>query len=173
MNDLRDYGEPRTLRAEPCRVRTLVDEAALSCETLAHERGVHIAVEMEDDALVLPLHAFRIQQVFRNLIENAVFHAPSSTEVRVSCRATQLSGQTWAAFTFEDSGPGFDAEALARAFEPFFTRRKGGTGLGLSIVRRIVEEHAGSVAVANRAQGGAIVTMRLPIPRALPEKTHG
>ncbi len=173
MNDLRDYGEPRTLRAELCRVRTLVGEAALSCETLARERRVAIAIAMEDEALVLPLHAFRIQQVFRNLIENALFHAPPATEVVLSCRASQLSGQSWAVFTVEDRGPGFDPEALTRAFEPFFTRRRGGTGLGLSIVRRIAEEHAGAVTVANRASGGAVVTMRLPIPRAMPEKVNG
>ena len=51
-----------------------------------------------------------------------------------------------------------------RGFEPFFTRRKGGTGLGLSIVKRVVEEHGGSAEAANRPEGGARVSVRLPAP---------
>jgi len=54
---------------------------------------------------------------------------------------------------------------LARAFEPFFTRRKGGTGLGLSIVKRVVEEHGGTVWVENGSGGGARAVVRLPAPR--------
>lgn len=173
MNDLRDYGEPRTLRAEPCRVRPLIEDAAHSCDEAARAGGVEVILDFADPALILPLHAFRIRQVFRNLIENAVFHAPPSTRVRLTSRSERAGDQAWAVFTVEDQGAGFDAEALTRAFEPFFTRRRGGTGLGLSIVLRIIEEHAGTVTLANREAGGAVVTVRLPIPRALPEAQHG
>ena len=47
-------------------------------------------------------------------------------------------------------------------FEPFFTRRQGGTGMGLAIVQRIVEAHGGTLAAANRPQGGAVFTVYLP-----------
>lgn len=168
MNDLRDYGEPRTLRAEPCRVRTLVDEAARSCDGLARDRGAQMRIRFDDDCMVLPLHAIRMHQVFRNLIENALLHAPPGTNVVVTSRAEQVGNQRWAVVTVEDRGPGFDQEALARAFEPFFTRRQGGTGLGLSIVRRVVEEHGGTVDAANGSDGGAVLTVRLPMPGLIP-----
>jgi signal transduction histidine kinase len=48
-------------------------------------------------------------------------------------------------------------------FTPFFTRRRGGTGLGLSIVQRIVEKHGGKVEVANAPEGGALVSVELPL----------
>ncbi len=176
MNDLRDYGEPRTLRTEPCRVRPLLEEAARSCDALAGERGCRVSIGLADDDLVLPLHAVRMHQVFRNLLENALFHSPAGAEVKVTNRRVERAGGAWEVFAVEDAGSGFDPEVLARAFEPFFTRRPGGTGLGLSIVRRVVEEHGGSVDVANRPDGGAVVELYLPLPgppRALSEGRDG
>lgn len=164
VNDLRDYGEPRTLNPEPHLVRGLVENAVRACEKLAADRGCAVAVELEEPALVLPLNARRMHQVFRNLLENALLHSPERATVRVAARKTFSDGFYWWTFDVEDSGAGFDAETLSRSFEPFFTRRKGGTGLGLSIVRRVVEEHGGSVEAANRPEGGARVSVRLPAP---------
>ena len=176
MNDLRDYGEPRTLNPEPCNVRALLDGAWRSCGTAAGSATRPVRVDLEDPALVLPLNARRMHQVFRNLLENALQHAPEGGAVAVTARRTRAAGHDWWSFTVDDDGPGFEAEALARAFEPFFTRRKGGTGLGLSIVKRVVEEHGGTVEASNRAEGGARVVVRLPAPRhrmELPEAAGG
>lgn len=165
MNDLRDYGEPRTLNPEPCRVRNLLEDAVRSCEALRVQKGCTVRQALEDEALVLPLNARRMHQVFRNLIENALHHSPERGTVSVRGRHLRDEGHDWWTFTVEDEGSGFDPETLARAFEPFFTRRRGGTGLGLSIVKRVVEEHGGSVDVQNGPDGGARVTLRLPAPR--------
>lgn len=165
MNDLRDYGEPRTLNPEPCMVRSLVEEAARACEAQAAAKGCRLQLDLEDDRLVLPLNARRIHQVFRNLLENAVQHAPAGSTVAVTGRCAQAEGHVWWTFTVADQGPGFEPDVLARAFEPFFTRRKGGTGLGLSIVKRVVEEHGGEVEAGNRPEGGARLQVRLPAPR--------
>jgi len=165
MNDLRDYGEPRTLNPEPCRVRSLLEDAVRSCEALRVEKECTVRQALEDEALVLPLNARRMHQVFRNLIENALHHSPKDGTVSVRGRHLRDEGHDWWTFTVEDEGSGFEPESLARAFEPFFTRRKGGTGLGLSIVKRVVEEHGGSVEVQNGSECGARVTLRLPAPR--------
>ena len=175
MNDLRDYGEPRTLNPEPCNVRALLEGAWRSCGTTAAEPA-RVVVDLEDPDLVLPLNARRMHQVFRNLLENALQHAPGGNAVAVTARRTRAAGHDWWSFSVDDDGPGFEGEALARAFEPFFTRREGGTGLGLSIVKRVVEEHGGTVEASNRPEGGARVVVRLPAPRQrmeLPEAARG
>jgi PAS domain S-box-containing protein len=168
MNDLRDYGEPRTLNLEPCRVRSLLESAVRSCDALAASTSCRLRLQLEDDLLVLPLNERRMHQVFRNLLENALQHAPHGSTVNVEARRLVASGHDWWTIAVSDAGSGFDAEALSRAFEPFFTRRDGGTGLGLSIVKRVVEEHGGLVEAANRPAGGACITVRLPVPRKRP-----
>jgi PAS domain S-box-containing protein len=165
MNDLRDYGEPRTLNPEPCRVLPLLEDAVRSCDVIREAHGTRVRLALEDEALVLPLNARRMHQVFRNLIENALHHSTEGKTVSVRGWHLRDEGHDWWTFAVEDEGSGFEPESLARAFEPFFTRRRGGTGLGLSIVKRVVEEHGGIVWVENRSGGGARAVVRLPAPR--------
>ena len=65
-----------------------------------------------------------------------------------------------------DSGPGIPAEALTRLFEPFFSTREGGLGLGLSLCETLAQGMNGSLTAANRPEGGAVFTLRLPLKDA-------
>ena len=116
----------------------------------------------------LVLDRKRMIQVFQNLLANAIQHSPGGG--RVVFRAEPAAGDpAGLLFVVEDAGPGFPPDALDHIFEPFFTRRRGGTGLGLSIVQRIVDQHQGEIVAANRPEGGAVVTVRLPLkPSPLP-----
>ena len=63
-----------------------------------------------------------------------------------------------------DTGAGMDADALARAFEPYFSTKASGTGLGLPIAKRNVELNGGTIAISSERDRGTTVEMRLPIP---------
>jgi signal transduction histidine kinase len=67
----------------------------------------------------------------------------------------------------EDNGPGIPADILPKVFEPLFSTKSFGTGLGLPTVKRIMEQHGGSIAIASTVQSGTRVTLRLPLASAL------
>lgn len=163
MADLLDFGRaPPPNRTIESLARSLA-EAIRDCGPAATAAGVGVRDEVSDDALVEMSHD-RMLQVHVNLIENALQHAPQGSEVVVTTRATtDAAGRHWIEYQVMDSGPGFAPEDLPHVFDPFFTRRRKGTGLGLAIVRRIVDEHHGSIEPGNRPQGGAVVTVRLPV----------
>jgi signal transduction histidine kinase len=101
----------------------------------------------------------RLTQVLLNVLINAAQAMPRGGVVRVELAREGAS----AAVRVSDSGPGFDERALRGAFEPFFTTKAQGSGLGLAMAKRIMEAHGGTIAIANRPEGGAVVTLRLPL----------
>ena len=62
-----------------------------------------------------------------------------------------------------DNGPGIPDKMIENLFEPYTTTKTKGGGLGLAVVKRIVEEHSGSVFAENRHEGGACIVVRLPV----------
>ena len=102
-----------------------------------------------------------LRRCLGNLIDNAVKygHQAQVTVDRVNGAAR---------IRVRDSGPGIPQAELARVFDPFYrvetsrSRESGGTGLGLTIARNIAEQHGGSIALANHAEGGLEVTLMLP-----------
>jgi len=165
MQDLLDYGRPPKLRLSPDRVGAVVGRAVESCRQQALQADVSIAVAVPEGLPPVLLDSSRLQQVFENLVANALHHSPRGTTVTVSAEA--LAGPPIGlACRIEDQGPGVAGEDLMRVFEPFFSRRKGGTGMGLAIAQRLVEAHGGSLTAANGSKGGAVFTVLLPAATA-------
>jgi nitrogen fixation/metabolism regulation signal transduction histidine kinase len=102
-----------------------------------------------------------------NLIENALHAMPGEGTLTV---AAARDGQA-VRIRVGDTGAGMDREALARAFEPYFSTKAGGTGLGLPIARRNVELNGGTIAIASERDRGTSVTITLPLHGGAPEGT--
>ena len=109
----------------------------------------------------LSLDAGGLQDALLNLILNAT-HAMAAKGGLIRICARNLR-DTWLEIRVEDEGPGFSAEALDHALDPFFTTKGGeGSGLGLSMVFDHITLAGGSLRLLNKAEGGAVVSLRLP-----------
>jgi len=107
--------------------------------------------------------AFRLGEVFANLIQNALHAAPESGSVEV---VAEPAGEERVRVLVRNTGAGIPAELRERIFQPFFTTKARGTGLGLAIVRQIVEAHHGSIHV--RSDGTSETTFVVELPTATP-----
>jgi PAS domain S-box-containing protein len=165
MQDLLEYGKPQRLDVSRGAIAPVVRRAVAACTALAESSGVWIRDELADNLPPIPMDQSRIQQVFQNLLDNAIQHSARGKGVTITASRTGTGANAMVEITFTDEGTGFRTEDLPRLFEPFFTRRRGGTGLGLSIVHRILEQHGGDVVARNGAAGGAVMTVRLPLVR--------
>lgn len=169
MEELLTFGKPPNPRFAPVSLREVAAEAAELCSGLAEARQVQIDNQVDDRLPPLWLDRERMVRSLRNLIENALQHAPVSSPVEIRGQLRTDAPEPWVECQVLDRGPGFPlSEDLDQVFGPFFTQRQGGTGLGLSIVQRIVEQHGGVVSAEHRPDGGAVVTIRLPMHPSSP-----
>lgn len=103
--------------------------------------------------------AAQIEQVLINLIKNAIEAGSAPADVAVSAR---IDDDGCTRFEVADRGRGLSREALESALLPLYTTKEKGSGIGLTICREIVDAHGGSLSLANRDGGGAVVTVVLP-----------
>lgn len=163
MKELLEYGRPFDRELVPSRVGDTLAQAMRSCLSLARRSKVRLVSTIAADDAVVAMDSQRLVQVFQNLIENAIQHSPEGAKVTIEAGRALEAGREWFQCAIRDCGPGFREDDLPRIFEPFFTRRRGGTGLGLPIAQRIVEEHGGQISPANAPEGGAVMSVRLPL----------
>lgn len=132
-----------------------------SITILGHKLHDGITVQREYDAVPeIDAYAGELNQVWTNLIDNAVDAMPDKGTLTITVR----SDASDVVVEIKDTGPGMPTETLARAFEAFYTTKEvgKGTGLGLDIARRIVEDrHSGSISI-DSSPDGTTLQVRLP-----------
>ena len=156
-----------TLERTECSVATLARAVESDLAAVLSARGQRVDVEIAPDASTIVADVAKMQDVLRNLIENASNHSPEGATVLV--RAWRERGGT--ALAIEDRGAGIPPSDLTRIFERFYRvdksrarsdRDPGGTGLGLAIAKHLLELHGATIEAANATEGGAVFTIHLP-----------
>jgi len=115
---------------------------------------------------MLPLIADQIQQVFLNILLNAVDAISEKKEKKnEKITVTSQADSDWLTITFVDTGPGIKEENINKIFEPFFTTKKEGkgTGLGLWVSYGIVKSFQGDIKVKSKINEGTTFVIKLPI----------
>lgn len=157
---VREEVEPQA--GEPVRLKRLLAEIVGEMEDIGHAVTAPDPATVDLTVLARPL---ALKRALRNLMENAAVHGG---EARLSL--ARHGG--FAEIRIVDDGPGIPEELLERAFEPFFRvdpgRRKvkPGAGLGMAIAKEIIDQNGGTIAIANRPEGGLEQVIRLPLTTA-------
>ncbi|WP_339543005.1 ATP-binding protein [Pseudomonas sp. JAI120] len=153
-----------TYRKAPCRLNDLLENSLAMYRERFTARQLQIDLELPRQPVELLADASRLQQLFSNLLENAVRYTDVNGTLRISVGVDRDTVR----IDFLDSGPGVSASQLPRLFERFYrgessrNREHGGAGLGLAICRSIANAHDGSLVADHSPYGGLWLILRLP-----------
>ena len=154
VNAFSEYARAPELSLAIVDLNQLVREVAYLYP--AREGQPVVELQLDDSISDIAADEVRMRQLLHNLIRNSLEALDGQANGCVIL-STQATDDDSVELQAADNGPGFDPETVDKVFEPYVTTKAKGTGLGLSIVKKLVEEHGGSVSAENRAGGGAAV----------------
>ena len=152
------------IKFEEIDLRGLIENVLKIFESRAGEKKLKIATEIDENLPAVFGDAFRLEQIFINLIDNAIKYTETG---KITIEAKKVKNQL--VISIQDSGIGIPQNDVPRIFERFYvvdksrSRSGGGTGLGLSIVKHIAIQHGGNVTVESTSGVGTTFTVYLPL----------
>lgn len=166
VNDFRDFAKTPTPQLKSVSINNLTSEI------LGLYEGSPLQTLLDPQCPDILGDSTQLRQVIHNLLQNAqdatLEGQRQSAPVEVKTELVpygELNGvvQNAVRLTISDSGSGFPAKILARAFEPYVTTKAKGTGLGLAVVKKIIDDHGAKIEIRNRMQGEEVVGARVSI----------
>ncbi len=161
LEEVRGYAAPINLKLQRNSIPIIWRRAWRSIAHRLEGRKVTLNEFLPDspdtDSCTVPVDADRMEQVFRNLFENALDATLAPLHIDIACECIEAALR----ITMKDTGPGIPDAFRQKLFDAFSTTKPTGTGLGLAICRRVVEAHGGSLVLAP-SKGGATFVMTLP-----------
>ncbi len=166
VNDFRDFAKTPSPQLKSVSINTLTQEI------LGLYEGSPIKTQLDARCPNIMGDPTQLRQIIHNLLQNAQDatlegkHQAEPVEVKtelVSYGEVNGVPQNAVRLTISDSGSGFPAKILARAFEPYVTTKSKGTGLGLAVVKKIVDDHGAKIEVRNRMRGDEVIGAQVSI----------
>ena len=162
--EVRDYAAPIGLSKRRCDLAQLWRDTWRHLEVMRKGKDVTLR-EIPADVhaeVVCSVDQHAMEQLFRNILENAIVACTEPGQIDIRWEQVQLEGEDAIRIGILDNGSGLDDTAQQRVFEPFFTTKTKGTGLGMAIASRIAEAHGGKLEVTNQPDAGAEFVVTLP-----------
>jgi PAS domain S-box-containing protein len=158
---LRDLGRPSgSTERMPVDLKTLIESMVTLNRARCQSRAVEVVWQAGDGLPELYLVADQIQQVFLNMLLNALDAMPDGGRLEIAAMSTDEPPGVQV--SFRDSGLGIPPESLPHVFEPFYSTRPDGMGLGLFISHNVVQDHGGTIEVESQPGQGTTFTVWLP-----------
>lgn len=164
LSDLLQFGKPLELTIAPVSFARLAADVKTNLAPAAAGKGIVIKIVDHSDGNTFSADYEQLQRALFNLVHNAVEVAPSNGSVVIAGAFMEAHGLKFG-ISVTDTGPGVPDGIRGKLFQPFCTSRDNGTGLGLANVKKIADLHGGTVSFENRAEGGAIFRIALPVNR--------
>lgn len=156
------YAAPKPVTLAPVAVHQVLDHSLRLLEHQMTGRQIALKREYHAEPGIVRGDEAQLQQVFMNLLLNAVESIRGSGEVKVRTElAAEPLGRRNVRVHITDTGVGIASEHLPRVFEPFFTTKKNGTGLGLAVCQRVAQEHQGCIEVRSEPGRGSTFIVSL------------
>lgn len=155
------FARPVRLELQTMNIESVLRQTWEHLTTVVAPKQLRLNLHADEAAVHITADPFAVEQVFRNLLENAVEASEIAASVDVRIEAAWIGSAPAARVTIRDYGRGIAPAHLVRIFEPFFTTRARGTGLGLPIARRLAEGHGGALTMES-SDPGVLATVMLP-----------
>jgi signal transduction histidine kinase len=157
-----EFSRPPPLRITRQNITAILEKTLGLLKYRLQEQRVEVIRSEEPNLPELRGDAEQLEQVFVNLINNAVEAMPSGGEIRISTSTERRGGNTMLAVGIADTGCGMPEDVQERVFEPFFTSKPEGTGLGLCIAASVMARHGGSLVLDSSSSYGTAWTVWIP-----------
>lgn len=164
--EVRSYASPIHLECRDCDLTAIWRKEWENLAATRADRKLYLDETLNCPSTRCEADVHRLEQVFRNVLENAIYVSPPGRRIRVVCGNTILNGQPALQVDICDDGPGLTPQIAQQIFEPFFTTKQKGTGLGMAIVHRIISAHHGTISAKSGSPGGAMIQIVLPVTAA-------
>ncbi|MBF0465971.1 MAG: PAS domain S-box protein [Nitrospirae bacterium] len=166
IQHLRTFGRRDDLELTPVNIETVLNNTMLLIGERVRLKNIKLQRTVENEVPCVPGSANQLEQVFINLLQNAMDAFPkNAASAIIKVNVSQLyEKRKWVVIKISDNASGIDAENLDKIFEPFFTTKEvgKGTGLGLSIVYGIISEHNGTITCESVKNKGTVFTIKIP-----------
>jgi len=162
LNEILDFAKPLELNRRLCRIPEILESALVVVGTDLEVTRIHVTKDYA--SVIAPVRAdeAKLQQVFLSIFKNAGEAMTPGGHLHIQVTQQRAGRGFDVQILIKNDGAPIPAEIVDKVFEPFFTTKRSGTGLGLATVKKIVEEHGGSIAIGSAPGEGTTVTIRLP-----------
>lgn len=157
LSETLEYVRPVKLSEKPVDFGILIEKVIQQLEPVLMNKGIILEHQQADRPALISIDKSQFHQVLLNLIKNAIEASSRGGVIRTELKHVNDG----VSFQISNTGKAMDEETLHRAFEPFYTTKPKGTGLGLGLVKRVVDEHGGSVHIDSDAENGTRVIIQL------------